>query len=185
MTAKSPRFQFTFETPREARLVAAALMSFASAEFERAQKLKDKAREMRTVSSPVFQEQADAAEMESKHALIDRAEMLAVMKRVDIAGKDAGPSGKRPISDEDVKFYMETVKEPSYIRALEGLIDMLHRGGNVCMVCLTADHKPGCPRLQSYHCTCHFECGQDSASGHWHQHEDEPCPVHPDAEVIG
>ena len=33
-------------------------------------------------------------------------------------------------------------------------------------------------------CTCHFECRQDSHSGRWHQHEDEPCSVHPDAPMV-
>jgi hypothetical protein len=34
-------------------------------------------------------------------------------------------------------------------------------------------------------CTCHHDCGEDTLSGTWHQHETEPCPVHPDAPVVG
>jgi len=34
-------------------------------------------------------------------------------------------------------------------------------------------------------CTCYFDCRADSNSGAWHQHEDEPCPVHPDAPMVG
>jgi len=32
-------------------------------------------------------------------------------------------------------------------------------------------------------CTCHKDCREDSASGTWHQHEGEPCPVHPETPV--
>lgn len=34
-------------------------------------------------------------------------------------------------------------------------------------------------------CTCYHTCGDDSHSGHWHQHEDEPCPIHVDAPMVG
>jgi len=34
-------------------------------------------------------------------------------------------------------------------------------------------------------CTCYKDCGKDSVSGDWHQHEDDPCPVHPDAPMVG
>lgn len=34
-------------------------------------------------------------------------------------------------------------------------------------------------------CTCYFECGQDSCSGFWHQHANEPCSVHTDTEKVG
>jgi len=34
-------------------------------------------------------------------------------------------------------------------------------------------------------CTCYYSCGNDSHSGNWHQHEDDPCPVHPDAPMVG
>ena len=34
-------------------------------------------------------------------------------------------------------------------------------------------------------CTCHHDCEKDSHTGEWHQHEDEPCPVHPDAPMVG
>lgn len=34
-------------------------------------------------------------------------------------------------------------------------------------------------------CTCHHTCSADSHSGRWHQHEDEPCPVHPAAPMVG
>jgi hypothetical protein len=34
-------------------------------------------------------------------------------------------------------------------------------------------------------CTCYLTCDDDSHSGKWHQHEDEPCPAHPDAPVVG
>jgi hypothetical protein len=34
-------------------------------------------------------------------------------------------------------------------------------------------------------CTCYLDCREDSHSGRWHQHEGEPCPVHPDAPVVG
>lgn len=34
-------------------------------------------------------------------------------------------------------------------------------------------------------CTCHHTCGKDSHSGDWHQHENDPCPVHPDAPMVG
>lgn len=41
------------------------------------------------------------------------------------------------------------------------------------------------PRKPPPDCTCHHDCGQDSHSGDWHQHEDELCPVHPEAPVVG
>ena len=36
-------------------------------------------------------------------------------------------------------------------------------------------------------CLCYHTCMEDpktgcSKSGRWHAHEDEPCPVHPDAD---
>lgn len=38
-------------------------------------------------------------------------------------------------------------------------------------------------------CECYHTCGEDGAgcshSGDWHVHEGEPCPVHPDATVVG
>jgi hypothetical protein len=34
-------------------------------------------------------------------------------------------------------------------------------------------------------CTCYHTCDSDSHSGHWHQHEGEPCPIHPDAPMVG
>ncbi len=32
-------------------------------------------------------------------------------------------------------------------------------------------------------CTCFHDCRMCSRSGDWHQHADEPCIIHPDAEV--
>lgn len=40
-------------------------------------------------------------------------------------------------------------------------------------------------RQSVMNCTCYHSCERDSHSGDWHQHEDEPCPVHPDAMVVG
>jgi hypothetical protein len=40
-------------------------------------------------------------------------------------------------------------------------------------------------RLLASLCTCHLDCHQDSHSGTWHQHEDDPCPVPPDYRVVG
>lgn len=35
-------------------------------------------------------------------------------------------------------------------------------------------------------CTCHLYCGNDSHSGReWHTHEGDPCPLHPNAPMIG
>lgn len=35
-------------------------------------------------------------------------------------------------------------------------------------------------------CTCHLYCGDDSHSGkEWHTHEGDPCPLHPNAPVVG
>jgi len=34
-------------------------------------------------------------------------------------------------------------------------------------------------------CACYYNCGEDSRSQTWHQHPDDPCPVHPDAPMIG
>ena len=34
-------------------------------------------------------------------------------------------------------------------------------------------------------CTCYLECRADSHSGRWHQHESEPCSVHPNAPMVG
>jgi hypothetical protein len=34
-------------------------------------------------------------------------------------------------------------------------------------------------------CECYYDCRADSHTGRWHQHEDDPCPVHPDVEVVG
>jgi len=41
------------------------------------------------------------------------------------------------------------------------------------------------PKPLDSDCTCYHDCRKDSHSGSWHQHEDEPCPVHPDAQVVG
>jgi hypothetical protein len=40
-------------------------------------------------------------------------------------------------------------------------------------------------KIQDYECTCYRDCGDDSHTGEWHQHEDEPCSVHPDAVMVG
>jgi hypothetical protein len=34
-------------------------------------------------------------------------------------------------------------------------------------------------------CNCYKDCHADSQSGNWHQHEDEPCPVHDTAPMVG
>lgn len=34
-------------------------------------------------------------------------------------------------------------------------------------------------------CTCYRGCGEDSRSGTWHQHKDDPCPAHPAAPMVG
>jgi hypothetical protein len=34
-------------------------------------------------------------------------------------------------------------------------------------------------------CSCFMDCGSDSHSGTWHQHEGDPCPVHPNAPTVG
>jgi len=34
-------------------------------------------------------------------------------------------------------------------------------------------------------CSCYFDCRNDSHTGHWHQHEEQPCAVHPDAVMVG
>jgi hypothetical protein len=39
-------------------------------------------------------------------------------------------------------------------------------------------HNEPARQLMSADCTCYHTCGDDSKSGAWHQHEDEPCPVH-------
>jgi hypothetical protein len=44
---------------------------------------------------------------------------------------------------------------------------------------------PAAPIVNAADCTCYHNCEQDSHSGAWHQHEDEPCPVHLDAETVG
>lgn len=36
-----------------------------------------------------------------------------------------------------------------------------------------------------YDCTCFHDCGTCSKTGRFHQHEQDPCPVHPDAEMTG
>jgi len=36
-----------------------------------------------------------------------------------------------------------------------------------------------------FDCACYFDCQMDSASGHFHQHEEEPGRVHPGTEVVG
>lgn len=46
-------------------------------------------------------------------------------------------------------------------------------------------HNPAPSAFGGWDCTCYHTCGEDSHSGHWHQHEDEPCPCHPDAPVVG
>jgi hypothetical protein len=43
--------------------------------------------------------------------------------------------------------------------------------------------KPGTAPAND--CTCYLECRADSHSGRWHQHEDDPCPAHPDAPMVG
>lgn len=40
-------------------------------------------------------------------------------------------------------------------------------------------------RITQATCECYLECGSCSHSGEWHTHEDEPCPVHPDATMVG
>lgn len=34
--------------------------------------------------------------------------------------------------------------------------------------------------LTTADCACYCDCGDDSYSGGWHQHSDEPCSVHPE-----
>ncbi len=34
-------------------------------------------------------------------------------------------------------------------------------------------------------CECYLECKADSHSGIWHTHENEPCPVHHEATMVG
>lgn len=43
--------------------------------------------------------------------------------------------------------------------------------------------KPG--TLTVADCTCYLDCNSDSYSGSWHQHESDPCPLHPDARMVG
>lgn len=45
--------------------------------------------------------------------------------------------------------------------------------------------EPASEREASFvECTCYRDCADDSMSGTWHQHGDDPCPVHPDAPVV-
>ena len=44
---------------------------------------------------------------------------------------------------------------------------------------------PAATAFGGWDCTCYHTCGEDSHSGHWHQHEDDPCPVHLDAPMVG
>jgi hypothetical protein len=34
-------------------------------------------------------------------------------------------------------------------------------------------------------CTCCCDCRAGAKLGTWHQHADDPCPVHPDAPMVG
>ena len=36
----------------------------------------------------------------------------------------------------------------------------------------------------SEECTCWYECDRERHTSRWHQHEDDKCPVHPDAQMI-
>ena len=38
---------------------------------------------------------------------------------------------------------------------------------------------------ESVECRCYLDCGDDSHSGRWHQHEGEECKLHPGLEVVG
>ncbi len=43
--------------------------------------------------------------------------------------------------------------------------------------------RPG--KVRDPDCNCYKDCHADSQSGNWHQHEDEPCPVHDTAPMVG
>lgn len=49
------------------------------------------------------------------------------------------------------------------------------------------DKKWNGPNLDPSECTCYMDCREDSHSGHLHQHEDEPCPIHDESEspIVG
>jgi hypothetical protein len=54
------------------------------------------------------------------------------------------------------------------------------------MACQRSKYEPPKKRwTQGANCTCYFGCGDDSWSGQWHQHEDDPCPEHPAAPMVG
>lgn len=40
-------------------------------------------------------------------------------------------------------------------------------------------------RTMGENCTCYLNCGEDTLSESWHQHENDPCPEHPDAPMVG
>ncbi len=45
-------------------------------------------------------------------------------------------------------------------------------------------------RLEMLHsemkvCQCYLECRDDSMSGRWHTHEEQPCATHPEAPMLG
>lgn len=40
-------------------------------------------------------------------------------------------------------------------------------------------------RITQATCECYMSCDSCSHSGDWHTHEGEPCPVHPDAVMVG
>ncbi len=83
--------------------------------------------------------------------------------------------------------------EPAKICPLRGQPGHTHA---VCVECLErmtagapAETPAGRPLTEAErdasNCTCHHTCEQDSHSGDWHQHEDDPCPVHPSAPIVG
>ena len=65
------------------------------------------------------------------------------------------------------------------------LIAYRAQGGGVTGVC------PRCSKARAIEryplpedCACYRDCGADSASGTWHTHEGEPCPMHPSARRV-
>lgn len=64
-------------------------------------------------------------------------------------------------------------------------VDYAERNGLTRAECFAIEVMIWAERLEADTCACFYDCREDSHSGEWHQHESDPCPVHPTARTVG
>lgn len=59
---------------------------------------------------------------------------------------------------------------------------ILDSGGGACK---ERPRPSDTPLVNWWECTCYHDCGHCTKSGRWHQHDDEPCPIHSELDSGG